>query len=144
MDDNDRTEAGARAAAGLAGMRGSSALNARLPAETMRQADASRSPLSRPSIDLPPTDYNARVEHMCENLWCGVLRTRTETVPERAPTGTTPGGRGMDTVHLRDGPAPVRSQRTPHLPVHRLRGGDRHSAPYGTAVLRGAVAAKRG
>lgn len=63
MDDNDRTEAGARAAAGLAGMRGSSALNARLPAETMRQADASRSPLSRPSIDLPPTDYNAPVEH---------------------------------------------------------------------------------
>ena len=121
---------------------GSFALDAWFPAETRRQADASRSPLSRPSIDLPPTDYNPGVEHVCENLWRGVLRTRTETVPERAPTGTTPGGGGMDTVHLRDGSAPVRSQRTPHLPLQRLRGGDRHSAPYGTSVLRGAVAAE--
>lgn len=77
------TEAGVQAGAKVPGIGGSSALDARCPAETMRQADASRSPLSRPSIDLPPTDYNARVEHMCENRWCGVLRTRTETVPER-------------------------------------------------------------
>src|SRR5690606_28156925 len=84
VDGSDRpAEAGVQAGAKVPGIGGSSALDAGFPAETMRQADASRSPLSRPSIDLPPTDYNARVEHMCENLWCGVLRTRTETVPAR-------------------------------------------------------------
>lgn len=95
-----------------------------------------------PSINLPRSHNNVPIRKYVRKLLRGVLRTRTEKVPERAPTGTAPGGRGMDTVHLRDGSAPLGSQRTPHLPVHRLRCGDRHSAPYGTTVLRGAVAAE--
>ncbi|SEB29646.1 hypothetical protein SAMN04490240_0123 [Rhodococcus pyridinivorans] len=97
---------------------------------------------ARPSIDLPSLTLTRVIEHVCENLWCGVLRTRTETVPARAPTGTAPGSRGLDTVHLRDSPAPLGSDRTPHLSVHRLRGGNPHSAPHGATVLRGAVAAE--
>lgn len=136
------TEAGVRAGAKVPGIGGSSALGAPVSCGNDAAGRCFPSLLSRPSIDLPPTDYNALVEHMCEHWWCGVLRTRTETVPERAPTGTTPGGRGLDTVHLRDSPAPLGSDRTPHLSVHRLRGGDLRSAPYGATVLRGAVAAE--
>lgn len=59
------------------------ALDARFPAETMRQADASRSPLSRPSIDLPPPTITLD-SNSCAKI-CGVVSY--ERAPKRCPNG---------------------------------------------------------
>lgn len=92
-----------------------------------------------PSTCRPPTI--TPWSNTCANIGGVVSYERApKRCPNGPPTGTAPGGRGLDTVHLRDSPAPLGSDRTPHLPVHRLRGGDLRSAPYGAAVLRGAVA----
>ncbi len=94
-----------------------------------------------PSTCRPPTI--TPWSNTCANIGGVVSYERApKRCPNGPPTGTTPGGRGLDTVHLRDSPAPLGSDRTPHLSVHRLRGGDLRSAPYGATVLRGAVAAE--
>src|SRR5690606_22482685 len=75
-------KAGVQAGAKMPGIGGSSALDAgflrKRCGRPMLPEVRSRVP---PSTCRPPTI--TRVEHMCENLRCGVLRTRTETVPER-------------------------------------------------------------
>ncbi len=82
---SDRTEADVRAGAAMPGLGGSCALGAWFPAETRRQADASRSPPSRPSIDLPPTDYKRPSRTRVRNsvVWCPTSALRSS-----ARTGT--------------------------------------------------------
>ena len=94
--------------------RRSSALDAWFPGERCGRPMLPEVRCRVPPSTCRPLTINVRIEHVCDNLWRGVLRTRTETVPERAPAGTAPGRRGMETVHLLDGSAPLGSHRTPH------------------------------
>ncbi len=80
---SDRYRDGVEAGAGVPGIGGSSALDVWFPAETMRQADASRSSLSRPSIDLPPIDYT-----LGSNTCAKIGRVASYgRAPKRCPNG---------------------------------------------------------
>lgn len=95
---------------------------------------------ARPSIDLPTLTITRRIEHMCENRTHGVLRARSEVLPERASTGTEARDSGMDGLLVRVVSAAIRCERSSHLQMRRVRGRDPHSSPYRTAAVRGAVA----
>lgn len=95
---------------------------------------------ARPSIDLPTLTITRRIEHMCENRTHGVLRARSEVLPERASTGTEARDSGMDGLLVRVVSAAIRCERSSHLQMRRVRGRDPHSSPHRTAAVRGAVA----
>lgn len=95
---------------------------------------------ARPSIDLPTLTLTRHIEYMCENRAHGVLRARSEVLPERASTGTEARDRGMDSLLVRVVSAAIRCERSSHLQMRRVRGRDPHSSPHRTVAVRGAVA----